>query len=78
MTPSQTVSKSIAAVGTSRATADESVRLLLGVPGDARLGPFKTHLVLKCLGYYPVAATVEGFVGQRTEKKGASGENLGS
>ncbi|MHB1767861.1 MAG: DUF1573 domain-containing protein, partial [Phycisphaerae bacterium] len=52
--PSQTVSKYLAAVGMSKATADESVRLLLSVPGDARLGPFKTHLMLKCLGYYPV------------------------
>ncbi len=75
--PSQTVSKSVAAVGTSKATADKSVRLLLSVPGDARLGPFKTHLVLKCLGYYPVTATVDGYVGRRTEEKAASGEKIG-
>jgi len=69
MIPSQTVSTSLAAAGMSKATADKSVRLLLSVPGDARLGPFKTHLMLKCLGYYPVTATVEGYVGRRTEEQ---------
>ena len=61
----------------SKATADKSVRLLLSVPGDARLGPFKTHLMLKCLGYYPVKATVDGYVGRRTEENAASGEKPG-
>ncbi len=77
MIPGQTVSKFITAVGMSKATADKSARLLLGVPGDARLGSFKAHLVLKCLGYYPVKATVDGYVGRRTEGKAADGEKPG-